>query len=116
METIAFPLDGGGEVLVRVDTVDSDGGVVTRGGGGAGRLERAVGTFEAALGTIRVVADGVLGQLGGLARSPDEVHVEFGLELSAKAGAILAVAGTTAQLRVGLTWRPAAARTGDVSP
>ena len=38
METVAFPLDGGGQVLVRVDTVDPYGGVVTRGG----RAEAAI--------------------------------------------------------------------------
>jgi Trypsin-co-occurring domain 1 len=108
MQTVEFPLASGGQLLVRVADVDSGGSVVTRGERMAGPLEKAESTFEAALGTIRVVAQGVLGQLGGLARSPDEVRVEFGLELTAKAGAILAAAGTTAQLKVGLTWRPQA--------
>ena len=104
--TIAeFPLQSGGVVLVRVEGDDLDGQVL-RGGHATGVLDRAQTTFEAALGTVRVVAQGVLGQLTGLPRVPDEVHVEFGLELSAKAGAILAAAGTTAQLTVGLTWRP----------
>ncbi|MGV8966491.1 MAG: CU044_2847 family protein [Cellulomonas sp.] len=105
MTTVEFPLESGGVVLVRVDD-DDLGGPLLRGMGASGALERAGTTFEAALGTVRVVAEGVLGQLAGLARAPDEVHVEFGLELNAKAGTILAAAGTTAQLTVGLTWRP----------
>jgi len=104
--TIAeFPLQGGGVLLVRVEGDDLDGQVL-RGGHVAGALDRAQTTFEAALGTVGVVAQGVLGQLTGLSRMPYEVHVEFGIELNAKAGAILATAGTTAQLTVGLTWRP----------
>jgi len=103
--TVEFPSEGGGVVLVQVDSREV-GGPILRGGHGSGVMERAETTFEAALGTVRVVAQGVLAQLSGLARQPDEVHVEFGLELNAKAGAILAAAGTSAQLTVGLTWRP----------
>ena len=105
MTTIEFPTDSGGEVLVRVATVD-DSPVVTRGLGGSGAVERAQKSFEDALDTIRTVADGVLAQLAGLARHPDEVQVEFGLELTANAKAMLVAAGTTAHLQVGLTWRP----------
>src|SRR4029450_6920685 len=76
------------------------------GGRMAAQVEKAEGTFEAALGTIEVVAQGVLAQLARLPRAPNEVRVDFGLELTARAGAILVAAGTTAQLKVGLTWRP----------
>jgi NTP-dependent ternary system trypsin peptidase co-occuring protein len=115
-ETVEYPLEGGGHLLVRVDDAGGVGGVgssvVTRGGRVEASLERAESTFEAALGTIEVVADGVLGKLAALAQAPSEVRVEFGLELTARAGAILAAAGTTAQLTVGLTWRPGDHRTG----
>lgn len=108
LPTVEFPLDGGGHVLVRVEDLGLDvggGDIVTRGGGMSTRLEQAQATFEAALDPIRVVAQGVLEKLAGLVDSPDEVHVEFGLELTAKAGAIVAAVGSTAQLKVGLTWR-----------
>jgi hypothetical protein len=112
-ETVEYPLEGGGHLLVRVDDAGGVGSsVVTRGGRVEASLERAESTFEAALGTIEVVADGVLGKLAALAQAPSEVRVEFGLELTARAGAILAAAGTTAQLTVGLTWRPGDHRTG----
>jgi hypothetical protein len=120
METVEFPLESGGRLLVRVEDTDGYGGVVTRGGRVAASLERAEDTFEAALGTIEVVAAGVLGKLSQLATVPSEVRVDFGLELTARAGAILAAAGTTAQLHVGLTWRPgdgdAAPSAGQVAP
>lgn len=84
--TIAeFPLQSGGVVLVRVEGDYLDGQVL-RGGHATGVLDRAQTTFEAALGTVRVVAQGVLGQLTGLPRVPDEVHVEFGLELQRESG------------------------------
>jgi hypothetical protein len=106
VDTVEFPLESGGRLLVRVEDVDGRGTVVTRGGRMAAQVEKAEGTFEAALGTIEVVAQGVLAQLARLPRAPNEVRVDFGLELTARAGAILVAAGTTAQLKVGLTWRP----------
>lgn len=109
MTTVEFPLEDGGVLLVRVDDGRTDGPVL-RGGGGTAAWERAETTFEAALGTIDVVARGVLQQLAGLARTPDEVQVDFGLELNAKAGTFLAAAGTAAHLKVSLTWRPEADR------
>ena len=57
-------------------------------------------------GTIRDVVDAVLHQLARLAVSPQEVRVEFGLELTAKAAALVASASATAQLRVTLAWNP----------
>ncbi len=104
MTTVEFPLEDGGILLVRVDDRRSDGPVL-RGGGGKPAWERAETTFEAALGTIDVVARGVLQQLTGLAQTPDVVQVDFGLDLNAKAGTFLAAAGTTAHLKVALTWR-----------
>jgi Trypsin-co-occurring domain 1 len=106
METVKFPLESGGEVLVRVDPSVPDAGVVTRGGREyiQGAIEQAGQSFESALSTIRLVADAVVSQLTHLASTPDEARVEFGLELTAKAGALLAAAGAGAQLRVALTW------------
>ncbi len=105
METVAFPLDGGGEVLVRVDAVDPYDGVVTRGRRADEAVAEAGQTFESALSTI-AVADAVLHQLARLAVPPQEVRVEFGLELSTKAAAVVASASATAQLHVVLAWNP----------
>jgi Trypsin-co-occurring domain 1 len=98
VEAVKFPLESGGEVLVRVDSSDQHGGVVTRGGREhiQGAIEQAGQSFESALSTIRLVAEAVLSQLADVASAPEEVRVEFGLELSAKAGAVLAAAGAGA--------------------
>jgi hypothetical protein len=99
-------LDGGGQVLVRVDTVDAYGGVVTRGGRAEAAVAEAGQTFESALTTIRDVAEAVLHQLARLAVPPQEVRVEFGLELQAKTTAVVASGSATAQLHVALAWNP----------
>ncbi|WP_239310246.1 CU044_2847 family protein [Frankia sp. Cj3] len=113
MVAVEFPLEDGGVVLVQV--TDEPGAVVTRGGpGGPETIERAERTFDAALATIRTVAQTVLRQLQPLTRYPDEITVTFGLELTAKSGALLAAAGATAQLQVGLTWRPQTAAPGQL--
>jgi hypothetical protein len=107
VETVAFPLEDGGQVLVRVAGVEpTNGGVVTRGGRAEEVVAEARQSFESALGTIREVADAVLHQLARLAVSPQEVRVEFGLELTAKAAALVASASATAQLHVTLAWNP----------
>jgi hypothetical protein len=43
--------------------------------------------------------------LRSLADAPDEVQVEFGLDLHAEAGAFIAAASTGANFKVMLTWR-----------
>jgi hypothetical protein len=106
METVAFPLEGGGQVLVRVDAADPYGGVVTRGGRAAEAVAEAGQTFESALSTIQDVAEAVLHQLARLAVPPHEVRVEFGLELTTKAAVVVASASATAQLHVALAWNP----------
>jgi hypothetical protein len=103
MAAVEFPLEEGGVILVEV--AESSAAVVTRGGGPAQAVERAERSFDVALGTIRTVAQTVLSQLQPLTRHPDEVTVTFGLELTAKSGALLAAAGATAQLHVELSWR-----------
>lgn len=59
------------------------------------------------VGTIQSVADGVLEQLSGMGRCPDEVRVvEFGLELGATAGmAVIYTAGGAADRQVELAWK-----------
>ena len=78
---------------------------VTRGLSVNETIERADETFEAALTTVRNVAQGVVAQLTDLAVRPSEVTVSFGVELSGKAGAILVSTAASAQLTVSLVWR-----------
>ncbi len=105
VEFVEFRLSDGGHVVVAADPGDQSwSGVVTRGGGVEERLREAACSFEEALDPIRAVGQAVLSRLACLERPPAEVRVEFGLELSAKAGAIVSAAGS-ATLKVSLTWR-----------
>jgi inner membrane protein involved in colicin E2 resistance len=108
MPLVEFPVETGGTLLVMV-TDQRSVGPTMRGGFGQQAIDQADRTFERALGTIGTVARGVLGQLQGLAVRPEEITVEFGIELTGKTNSVLVAAGASAQLKVGLTWRPAAA-------
>ena len=102
-QLVEFPLESGGSVLV--DVTGHHTGPVTRSLKGTEVVERARQTFEEAVGRVRPAVEGVIAQLRSLAEAPDEVHVEFGLDLHAEAGAVIAAVGTTANFTVAVTWR-----------
>jgi hypothetical protein len=110
---VEFPLASGGTVLVQVShhvAAPAEAGEepLTR-----GRLldrtgeatERAGQTLDAALRTIQPAAESLLLTLTQLSRVPDEIAVEFAVELSAHAGAFIATLGSTANFKISLTWR-----------
>lgn len=78
------------------------------------RLIKPTGLSSARWGRL-APSRGVLGQLQNLAVRPEGITVEFGIELTGKTRSILVAAGASAQLEVGLTWRPAAASVGEGS-
>jgi hypothetical protein len=100
---VEFPLqDGKSSLLVQVDTGTS--GPVTRGLGGRAVTEQAQQTFEEAVRKVQPAAQALVTSLRSLSEAPDEVAVEFGLQLSAEAGAFIASASTGANFKVSLTW------------
>ena len=105
-QLIEYAVDGGQSMVVQVE--DSAAGPVTRGIGGQSITIRASQTFEDAISRVRPAAEAVVAQLQSLASAPDEV--EFGLALSAEAGAFIAAASTEANFKISLTWRRHAAR------
>jgi len=108
---IEFPLEGEGTILVEVDEPVPEGGLVQAARPGE-IAARASQTFEAALERIQPAAGAIIAKLRGLAIPPDEFGVEFGLKLSAEAGAFSASAGTEANFKVKLTWKPQERRNG----
>ncbi len=102
-QLVEFPLETGGSVLVEVTGYAA--GPVTRGLKGAEVAERAQQTFEDAVGCIKPAVQAAVAQLRSLAEAPDEVHVGFGLNLHAGAGAVIAAASAEANFSVDLTWR-----------
>jgi hypothetical protein len=67
-------------------------------------VEQSQRAVNAAMGTIRLMANRTIATLDTMANKPTQVEVEFGIKLDAKAGAFLASAGAEGSLRVKLVW------------
>jgi hypothetical protein len=104
---VEFPLQEGGTVLVEVaaPAPSLDDREVTRGLGASAVATRATETFEAAFDRVRPAAEAVVEGFRRLASSPDEIDVEFGIRLSAEAGAIVAQVAGEANFTVTLRWK-----------
>lgn len=101
---IEFPLQDGGSVLVEVDEVDQDSGLI-RAPLPGDIAAKASQTFESALETLKPASDAIIAKLRSLSVPPDEIGVEFGIKLSADAKAFIASAGLEANYKVTLTWK-----------
>ncbi len=99
---VQFPLEDGGVIWVEVDVPEGPGMVPAARGE---VVERAQETFEVALDRVRPAAQAIIGKLRALHDPPDEIQVEFGLKLSAEAGALIAATGAEANYKVTLTWK-----------
>lgn len=102
------------EKLVRFDLGDGESVVaeLTRVSGGvveaataSDLVARATGSFASALDDVRSAAALTVRRLRDLPQRPDEVTVEFGIQLDAEVGAVLARTGAQGHLQVQLTWR-----------
>ncbi len=99
-----FSMEDGSLILVEVDESEAAGRTVRR-GAPEEVFEKARDTFEVALNKIKPAAETIITRLRGLTDSPDTVGVEFGIKLSATAGAVIASAATEANFKVSLTWK-----------
>jgi Trypsin-co-occurring domain 1 len=109
---VEFPLEDGGSVLVQVE----DG--ATAGGYGGGEVTRSWGdrdqrvvaqaqqSFEQAVGRVQPAVQALVRRLCSVAESPEEIKVDFGIELSAEVGAFVTGASATGNFTVSMTWRP----------
>jgi len=77
---------------------------VTRGGGLAGTLVTADKTFEQAFDRLRPAAAAIIEKFGSMDHRPEEIEIEFGVSLSAEAGAIIAKTSGEANFRIALRW------------
>ena len=109
---VEFPLEDGGSVLVQVE----DG--ATAGGYGSGEVTRSWGdreqrvvaqaqqSFEQAVGRVQPAVQALVRRLRSVAERPEEIKVDFGIELSAEVGAFVTGASATGNFTVSMTWRP----------
>jgi hypothetical protein len=100
---VEFQLEDGGSVWVEVDVEDDEYGreLVS----GEVVPAKAAMSFEKAMDTVKPVAEAIIAKLRQLSEPPHEMEVEFGLKMSAEAGAFVAAAGVEANYKVTLTWK-----------
>jgi hypothetical protein len=100
-DVVRIPLAGGGVVLVEPANPGDDGPVK------AGRLgERVQGmsaTLQELLEPITGMAEAVLDHLSRA--RPSELEVEFGIALTAEAGAVITKSALSGNLKVTMKWR-----------
>jgi hypothetical protein len=103
---VEFPSDTGEPILVEVEDLGLSG-ETRRGLSASAVVERAQTSFEDALDRVRPMATSLVGKLRTMsdAAAPEEVQVEFGIVLSAEAGAVLAAASAGANYKVTMTWK-----------
>lgn len=99
-QLLRFPLSDGGEVIVEV--TEEPG--LARAGRAGGAIATAATTYEEAIGRIRRTADATLRQFRQMTSQPSFVEIEFGVRLTAEAGAVIARTEAEAQLTVRLAW------------
>jgi hypothetical protein len=99
-----FPLEDGTSVVVEVDEPVPEEGLVQAARPGE-VAERASQTLEAALQKVKPMASAVLATVRDLAQRPDEIRVEFGVRVTAQAGAVLASAALQGHYCITLLWK-----------
>ncbi len=98
-QLVEYELEDGGTIIVEVDLPEAG---IERAGRGD-QIIKAKERFGEALEQIKPVAQTVFSKLGSL--SADEIGVDFGIKLGAKAGTIIACADAEANFTVRLTWK-----------
>ena len=99
---VEYSLAGGGEILVEVDLPETEG--VVRAARGGELVARAGQTLEDAMDAVRPAILAVVSKLQALS-TPDQINVEFGIKLGAKAGAFLTSADAEANFKIILSWK-----------
>ncbi len=101
---IEFPLEDETTILVEVDELEPEAGVV-RAARPSEMIAKAHITFDQALEKVKPAASTIIKNLRNISDQPDEIEVAFGLKMSAEAGAFVAMASIEANYCVTLKWK-----------
>ena len=105
LQLVEFPVEGGGAIVVEVTGPAFADRGPTRGFGRPGELTvRASDTFQEAFSRIQPAAGAAIARLRDLVDPPDEIELEFGIQLTAEFGAVVAKASGDANFRVLMRW------------
>ncbi|MEU7141618.1 CU044_2847 family protein [Nocardia sp. NPDC046473] len=100
-ELIRYALEDGSHVLIAAQTAEGVN-LTSR----AGKTVDAVATsLAAALSSVRQAAAETVRGFRDAVDGPENIEIEFGVTLSAEAGAIIARTGMEGHLKVTLTWQ-----------
>lgn len=99
---VEFKTDDGVVIAVEATEEASGSRLVARGDG----TTQATHTFEGALEGVRTAAESALRVFRNVSLQPDSVEIEFGVKLSAEAGALIAKSTVEGHLVVKLSWSP----------
>lgn len=100
-----FTTADGDEVIVQVsDEGGPPGGLTTRGIPTGRLVERTAQSLDEVLAHARPAVASLLRQMRGQEDAPDELEVEFGIQVSVEVGAYIAAASSTANFRVTMRW------------
>jgi hypothetical protein len=104
---IEFPVANNNEsIVVEIEiSEDTTSSGPIRAGRTTETIHKAEQTFEEALSKIKPAATAVISTLRDLPNPPTETRVQFGVKLTASAGAVLASAGIDANYTITLTWK-----------
>lgn len=102
-----FRTDEGAQVTVEVERHAPGAKLVRRGDNSVAQAAR---TFDDALDGIRAAAESALHVFRDGRLRPDTVELEFGVKLTAEAGAVIAKTAVEGHLVVKLSWAPGARR------
>lgn len=104
---IEYPLKDGNLVLIEVEEPERPSAPTMRGLTGPAHevVERASQTFEDALEKVKPVAAVIIAKLKELKTPPEQIGLQFGIKLLAKAGAVIASDDSQANFKVTLTWK-----------
>ncbi|MEV8440582.1 CU044_2847 family protein [Actinosynnema sp. NPDC051121] len=100
-ELISFALPDDDAVLVEVEADGPEISPVSRSGD---VIRSAATSLDDALRHVRKAASTALANFREMDVRPDEVQVEFGVKLTAQAGAVIAKTGVEGHLKIKLTW------------
>ena len=95
---VEFKLEDGSSVLVEIQDLGAASGLEPASKGGV--LGTAKVKFEEAIETIKPVASSLVKKITSLSDPPHSIEVEFGLSLSAEAGAFVASSSVESSFKV----------------
>ena len=101
-QIVEYTLSEGGSIMV--ETEISDGSGFER-ASRIGDIVKAAQSFDDALESIKPAAQKIIEKLKDISDPPHEIHVDFGIKLGAKAGALIASADAEANYTIKLIWR-----------